>query len=76
MKKTSFWQTRCSDLTVGQSVKFGLLAGVLACVPYAVVAAVEYQDEIKDWWNGHFGQKARQEVASTSEEEDEEDWGT
>ncbi len=74
MKKTSFWQTRCSDLTVGQSVKFGLLAGVLACVPYAVATAVLCKDDIADWWNGHFG-KAQREVVSTSEE-DEEDWGT
>lgn len=74
--KTSIWKTKCADLTVGQSVKFGLLAGILACVPYAVASAVLYKDEIGDWFTDHFGQKARQEVASTSEEEDEEDWGT
>lgn len=75
MKKTSFWRTKCSDLTVGQSVKFGLLAGFLACVPYAVATAVLCKDEIADWWVDRFGQKAQREVASTSEE-DEEDWGT
>ena len=74
MNKTSFWKTRCSDLTVGQSVKFGLLAGVLACVPYAIAAVVMYKDkdEVKEWCNDHF-RKAQREVAS---EENEEDWGT
>lgn len=72
--KTSFWRTKCSDLTVGQSVKFGIVAGVLACVPYMVATAVIYKDDIADWFTDHFG-KAQREVASTSEE-DEEDWGT
>lgn len=75
MKKTSIWRTKCSDLTVGQSVKFGVVAGILACVPYMVATAVLYKDEIGDWFTDHFGRQARREVASTSEE-DEEDWGT
>lgn len=72
--KTSIWRTKCGDLTVGQSVKFGLVAGFLACVPYMVATAVLYKDDITDWFTGHFG-KAQLHTASTSEE-DEEDWGT
>lgn len=74
--RNSIWNTKASDLTVGQSLKYGLICGLLASLPSIALLVYENQDEIRDWVSDKFGRKTAASTSLEEDEDEEEGWGT
>lgn len=70
--KSSFWNKKASDMTIGDTMK---LTGIMSAASVAICLvplAIEYKDEIADWFSAKF---KRKEVKPALSNEEEDDWG-
>lgn len=70
--KESFWNKKASDMTIGDTMKFTGITVVASVAIGLIPLALEYREEIKDWFSAKFNK--RKEVTTLSTEE-EDDWG-
>jgi hypothetical protein len=68
----SFWNKKASDMTIGDTMKFTGIMSVASVAICLVPLAIEYKDEISEWFSAKFKRKEAKPALSTEEEED---WG-